>query len=81
MRGTGFEPANPLRDRMSYPDAPYENGVSLLKSCAFDQALLPPRGEALETVMDIAYIKTTFCRSLSHGGHGEGCNSFRAGIL
>ena len=42
MRGLGFGPRNSLRDRMS--------SVRPLKSCAFDQTLLPPQ-------VDLSYLK------------------------
>ncbi len=44
MRGMGFEPTDPLRDRIS-------QGTALsvhLKSCAFDQALQPSHIDSLK---------------------------------
>ena len=40
--GKGFEPSNPLRDRMAY--------VLQLKSCAFGQALLPRQKQPSDAV-------------------------------
>lgn len=41
MQGVGFEPTNPLRDRVSYEVAHYSSGAFQSKPCSFGQALIP----------------------------------------